>query len=111
MHQQTIITHHNAPTIEQARYLAELEATAVAKIVTSIRVTDTEFECVLHQTNDEPNQERVIEAIYDLNGSRFTTKHRVALKSYDREKMISGLRDKMAQQIAAVILRKGLMTS
>jgi hypothetical protein len=92
------VHEHRAPTDESVRLLKELEEKARAKVIESIHIGDTIFECVVHVMQDVLNDATVFHAIFSLNGKRESVEY--VSRDGDRTKAIHGLRDEIANVIA-----------
>jgi hypothetical protein len=103
------VHEHRAPTDESVKLLREMEQKAQEKLIASVQVGNSTFECVLHQYLDNLSDRMVWTAVYKLNGKQLTT----TVDSDPRQSPILGdgmrdafekLRDAMAKEIAAQIL-------
>lgn len=102
---------HNHVTINQqphdaadaARLLGELEDKAESKIVDSIRVSNTVFECVVHCFRDEANNQMRFKAVFKINGKTMEASVEVDRQPDPiamRIKAFQELRDEVAKEIA-----------
>lgn len=107
------VTEKRAPTDESVRLLKEMERAAEDKIIDSIRVSDTHFECVVQSSLDVASDAFVMRAIFKLNGRRLEAEHtiqRCKASTQDRlDAAFSGLRDEVAKVISSEILRGAFM--
>lgn len=96
------VTEKRAPTDESVRLLKEMESEAKQKIIDSIVVNSTEFECSIQKTLDAINDRTVYYIIYRMNGKK--SKLEVAIPNWqnlsDIDVMIK-IRDELAKDIAA----------
>lgn len=99
------VTEQRAPTDESVRLLREMENAAERKLLSSVRVTDTAFECVVHQwVNNANGYSHVWRAIFSLNGRNHTASFEMPADRVDAEVWVPGLRDAIAKEIASQIL-------
>lgn len=93
-----------APTDESIRLLREMEYAAEQRLISSVRVTDTTFECVVHEyTSPSDGYSHTWRAIFSLNGKTHTAAY-TAPPPYDAKIWVPGLRDAIAKEIASQIL-------
>lgn len=100
------VHEHRAPTDESVKILREMEDKAQERIVESIHVGNTTFDCVVHIQENMLDQTMVFIAAFSLNGKKMTVKH-VAERwrhDYSRDKAFVALRDAMASEIATAVL-------
>lgn len=99
------INEHRAPTDESVKLLHELELAAEAKVVESVRVGDTTFECVVRCELDHLNHQIVYGAVFRLNGKHETAEVRVPRKSQDEitNLLVGAPWDRIRDAIARVI--------
>lgn len=101
------IHEHRAPTDESVRLLKELEEKAEAKIIETIRIADTSFECVVHQFLEAMTMDTVLRAVFSLNGKKHKAEHRFQESIRDRmdhQKEFTALRDEVAKVIATEMI-------
>ena len=67
------VTEKRAPTDESVRLLKEMEEKAREKIIDSLTVRDTNFECKIIQEKDMITGYTHFVVIYSMNGTRRTT--------------------------------------
>lgn len=99
---ETYVEEKRAPTDESVRLLKEMEAEAKQKIVDSITVNNTEFECNIQSYIDALNDETVYHVSYRMNGKRGLLK--VPIKNWKRPSDIEVaviVRDELAKDIAS----------
>ena len=96
------VTENRAPTDESVRLLKEMESEAKQKIVDSITVNNTEFECNIQSEIDGLNDRTTYCITYRMNGKKSRTY--VSIPNWNRptdvEVMIK-VRDELAKDIAA----------
>lgn len=102
------IHEHRAPTDQSVQMLREMEAKAEAEVVKAVRVGDTSFECVVHQTLDAMSDSMRWNAIFKLNGKQMhvsveTPRDRF-IGADEMRKSFTALRDEMAKTIADEVL-------
>jgi hypothetical protein len=101
------VHEHRAPTDQSVALLKEMEKAAAEKIVETIRVGDTRFECVVHSERDCMNDQIIMRAVFSLNGRRETAEHRWTpnrgCPSGTPEAWV-GLRDAIASVIATKMI-------
>lgn len=99
---ETHVTERRAPTDESVRLLKEMEFEAKQKIVESITVNNTTFECSIQYSCDGLNDTDNYWVLYRLNGKQ--SKLEVVIPRYkdlsDIDKIIY-VRDELAKDIAA----------
>jgi hypothetical protein len=98
------ITEKRAPTDESVRLLKEMERAAADKIVESVRVADSGFECVIHTHVDHLMGITKLMAIFSLNGKRMTAQYDANPLNDTTETAAIGLCDAVAREIANQIL-------
>jgi hypothetical protein len=102
------ITEHRAPTDESVRLLKELEEKAQQKIIDSIRVADTNFECVVHCLDDFKNSQYILFAKFSMNGHAMETNVKIDRYKFKEEefryKAWEALRKAVADQISNLLL-------
>src|ERR1700680_185141 len=100
------VIEKRAPTDDSVRLLREMEAKAEARILESVRVADTVFECVVHSYRDVVNDKMVYRAVVKLNGRTVTAEHAVwTMDAKDLRAAWEALRDKLATAIASEVLK------
>lgn len=104
------VKEHRAPTDQSVALLKEMEAAARAKVIESIKVGDTVFECVVHIEFDGNSGDVVYLAVFSLNGKKMTVEHRASVfaDKDDPKKWVLELRDKIGREIASTILQHSL---
>lgn len=102
------VHEHRAPTDESVKLLKEMEEKAADKIVDSVRVGNTTFECVVHTFKDYINDTTELKAIFSLNGKRMTASHTLRNLDKREDQGWIALRDKIAQEIATTVLVEAL---
>lgn len=108
----TYVEEKRAPTDESVRLLKEMEAEAKQKIVDSITVSNTEFECNVQSVIEPLNDETVYYVSYRMNGKKGFLK--VPIKNWQRptdiEVMIK-VRDELAKDIASNMIDQVLRSA
>lgn len=98
---------HRAPTDESVRLLRDMEAQARDEVLKTVRVADTQFECVVHQWQDHMNDSMNWRAVFSLNGKKLTADADTSmwdLRNPDTRAQFAKLRDAMAKEIATHVL-------
>jgi len=99
---RSYVTEERAPTDESVRLLKEMESEAKQKIVDSITVNNTEFECNIQVSNDMLNDKLTYHVTYRMNGKK--SRLYVDVPNWQRptdvEVMIK-IRDELAKDIAS----------
>jgi hypothetical protein len=103
------VHEHRAPTDQSVALLKEMEEKAERKILNTIHVTDSSFECVVHMWWDAINDAKVMRAVWSLNGHKCETTHTWRCRRDEPEpqaltKAFAALRDKIATEIATKII-------
>ena len=109
---KSYVTENRAPTDESVRLLKEMEAEAKQKIVDSITVSNTEFECNIQSIIDSFNDETVYQISYRMNGKKGSLK--VPIKNWQRPSDIEVMimvRDELAKDIASNIIDQVLRSA
>jgi hypothetical protein len=99
---ESYVTEKRAPTDESVRLLKEMESEAKQKIVDSITVNNTEFECNIQSEIDGLNDKTTYCVTYRMNGKK--NRLYVDIPNWKRptdvEVMIK-VRDELAKDIAS----------
>lgn len=103
------VTEERAPVEESARLLREMEAAAAARILDSIKLVGTHFECVVHTMLDGPSGDLVIAAVFSLGGCKMRVEVRDA-NWKPRAELVEKLIAAIAERIAHEIVRPCLIT-
>lgn len=99
------VHEHRAPTDASVELFKEMEQAAKVKILESVNVGNTTFECVVHREYDAMSDAVVFRAIFRLNGARETAEFLVPKrKPDDTAAAHRGLRDAIASVIASRML-------
>lgn len=98
------ITENRAPTDESVKLLREMEQKAEERIVETVRVQNTVFDCVVHSWWEAHSDKQCFRAVFKLNGKNMEAKYecdrpREGDHEY-RMKAATGLRDEIAKIIA-----------
>ena len=99
-----------APTDESVKLLREMEGSAKEEVLKSVRVGNTEFECVVQAMFDAYSDTYKFKALFKLNGKPMEVEHETPerdVRGRDAE-WPRELLDKMAEKIAAEILSPAL---
>lgn len=113
-HHTERVVEHRAPTDESVRLLREMEAEAERKLLSSVRVGDTSFECVVHEyISPADGFSHTWRAIFSLGGKNHTASYTYHghddLRSKEAiDTWTIGLRDAIAVEIAGQILLASL---
>jgi hypothetical protein len=101
-HVTRTIIEKRAPTDESVRLLAEMEQAAEAKLISSVNVSNTAFECVVHSIKDYLSDGTMLRAVFRLNGEQCTAEYRHNNSDINSgiEEAATGLRDAVAKVIA-----------
>lgn len=103
------VVEQRAPTDESVRLLKEMEQAAHDKLLDSIKIADTGFECVVHVMRDPLAGDILMRAIVSVNGRKLTADHRG--DGRDVAAMARGLVDAVAHEIADHVVRPALVKS
>ena len=109
---KSYVTETRAPTDESVRLLKEMEAEAKQKIVDSITVSNTEFECNIQSVIGTLNDETVYYVSYRMNGKKGFLK--VPIKNWQRPSDIEVMimvRDELAKDIASNMIDQVLRSA
>lgn len=105
------VTHkhveHRAPTDESVRLLREMEAEIKASMTAALRIEDAKFECILHCYTDGYADTQKYMVVFSLNGHNMTVEHETP--RFPEKPWVPELIEKMAEKIAAEILRPALL--
>jgi len=102
IHSETHVTERRAPTDESVRLLKEMESEAKQKIVDSITVNNTEFECNIQSEMDGLNDKTTYCVTYRMNGKK--SRLYVDVPNWNRPtdiEVVVKVRDELAKDIAA----------
>jgi len=104
------VIEKRAPTDESVALLKDMEAAARAKLLESVKVSDTKFECVVHTLRDFASGDVIRKAVFSLNGEKLEAESRTNEMdvSKGRKEAFEDLRDEIAQVIATKILASAL---
>ncbi len=106
------VTEKRAPTDESVRLLKEMEAEAKQKIIDSITISNTEFECNVQSVIEPLNDETVYYVSYRMNGKKGGLK--VPIKNWQRPSDIEVMimvRDELAKDIASNMIDQVLRSA
>ena len=99
------VTEKRAPTDESVRLLKEMEEAARNKILKTIVVADTSFECKIHKMVDPINDQDVYSVIYSLGRQKKNTQVRVdRYKNLTPQEIAVFIRDEVAVDISNHLL-------
>lgn len=76
-HTTVNVTEKRAPTDESVRLLKEMEEAARNKVLETIVVADTSFECKIHKMVDPINDHDVYTVVFSLGGQKRRTEARI----------------------------------
>lgn len=105
---KTDVHEHRAPTDKSVELLKEFEKAARDKVIESVKVGDTKFECVVHMMTDAMSQDHLAMAIFSLNGHKMKVTSRQPDFNTTPEQRIEALHRAIADKIAAEILLPAL---
>jgi hypothetical protein len=94
------ITEKRAPTDESVRLLREMEEAVEKRMLAAVRVNDTAFQCVVRMRDDHMMGDKVLMAIFSVNGKKMTATYTIPYIGGDFETAVTGLRDEVAKVIA-----------
>lgn len=94
------VTEKRAPTDESVRLLREMEEKIQKKLLASVRVEDTKFNCVIHMQQEVSSNQFMFCAVFSLNGEKLKVVYRCDVFSANVDDAIIGLRDAVAVEIA-----------
>lgn len=97
------VEEKRAPTDESVRLLREMEEKIQKSLVQSIRVENTEFNCVVHVFEDLMSSQFRLMAVFKLNGKQERAEYRTNTWQFSPEEAITRLRDAVATKIANLI--------
>lgn len=107
------ITINRAPTDESVKLLREMEEKAEARVIQSVRVGDTVFECVVHQSFDAMSDQAVWRAVFKLNGKTMTAEAATSGREHPHagglQRAWEALRGEMAKVIAGEVLTEAFV--
>jgi hypothetical protein len=99
-HTSVSVTEKRAPTDESVRLLREMEQAVENRMLAAVRVNDTAFQCVVRIHDDHMMGDKVLMAIFSVNGNKMTATHTMPYGNNDLESAVTGLRDQVAKAIA-----------
>ena len=116
VHHTATVHEHRAPTDASVALLKEMEAAAEKKLIESVHVGNTAFECVIHTANDYLSDCVVMRAVFKLNGQQETVDHKWRPSGSDhldggKVEAMAVLRDKIANVIATKMINDALSRS
>lgn len=107
----TTVTEKRAPTDESVKLLREMEEAARQKVLETIVVSDTQFECVIHKNHDCLSDCDVYDVIYKLNGNKKAARVQIErYRNYTQEEVLIKIRDGLAESIANEMLTQAFNT-
>lgn len=104
------VIEQRAPTDQSVALLREMEAAARAKLLESVKVSDTKFECVVHTLRDFASGDVIRKAVFSLNGEKLEAESRTNEMDVSKgwKEALQDLRNEIAQVIATKILASAL---
>lgn len=107
------VTEKRAPTDESVRLLKEMEEAARNKVLETIIVADTSFECKIHKVIDPINDQDVYGVVFSLGKQKRRTEVRVdRYKKLTPQEVAVTIRDAVAVDISnhllATAFQKGI---
>lgn len=95
------VTEKRAPTDESVRLLKEMEEAARNKVLETIVVADTSFECKIHKVIDPINDQDVYGVVFSLGKQKRRTEVRVdRYKKLTPQEVAVTIRDAVAVDIS-----------
>jgi hypothetical protein len=104
------VHEHRAPTDDSARLLREMEASAEAKVIKSVRVENCPIDCVIQVMEDAMNDDRIARAVMKINGATIVAEARAGLRDQGQGELLQRLKDDAAQKIATKLVFDALGT-
>lgn len=99
------ITEKRAPTDESVRLLKEMEEAARNKVLETIVVADTSFECKIHKMVDPINDQDVYNVVFSLGKQKRRTEVRVdKYRKLTPQEVAVAIRDAVAVDISNHLL-------
>jgi hypothetical protein len=98
-HTSVIVTEKRAPTDESVRLLREMEEAVQKRMLAAIRVESTEFKCVVQVHENHMTDDRILMAIFSVNGQKMTAQYTMS-HTDDVDTAVTGLRNAVAEKIA-----------
>lgn len=113
VHHTATVHEHRAPTDASVALLKEMEAAAEKKLIESVHVGNTAFECVIHTWHDLASDCLRMRAVFKLNGQKETAEHEFRAYGGDTAEVHAWreLRDKIAEVIATKMIGDALSRS
>lgn len=107
------VTEKRAPTDESVRLLKEMEEAARNKVLETIVVADTSFECKIHKMVDPINDQDVYNVVFSLGKQKRRTEVRVdKYRKLTPQEVAVAIRDAVAVDISnhllATAFREGI---
>lgn len=104
-HTTVNVTEKRAPTDESVRLLKEMEEAARNKVLETIVVADTSFECKIHKVMDPINDQDVYGVVFSLGKQKRRTEVRVdRYKKLTPQEVAVAIRDAVAVDISNHLL-------
>lgn len=99
------VTEKRAPTDESVRLLKEMEEAARNKVLETIVVADTSFECKIHKMVDPINDQDVYNVVFSLGKQKRRTEVRVdKYRKLTPQEVAVAIRDAVAVDISNHLL-------
>lgn len=109
------VHEHKAPTDESVKLLREMEAKAEAEVIKAVSVSNTHFECVVHQQWLPMSDKAEFNAVFKVNGLNMTARievdRRDAEPGHDLRQTFEKLRDEVAKELAEKLLNQAFVDS
>ena len=107
------VTEKRAPTDESVRLLKEMEEAARNKVLETIVVADTSFQCKIHKVMDPLNGQDIYNVVFSLGGQKRRTEVRIDdYKMLTPQEVAVTIRDAVAVDISnhllATAFQKGI---
>lgn len=110
VYHRTEATEKRAPTDASVQLLREMEDAAEKQIIKSIKVGNTEFECVVHVVRESMSLDTIYRAIFSLNGKQLIVISRTSDYNTTRQDRMRALVEAIAEKIAIEIVAPALRT-
>ena len=102
------VIEKRAPTDESVALLREMEQAAEARLIASIRLSNTPIDCVVRVERSAMSDEFIAHAITKVNGQTIEAEARVPTREEDKLKIVRDLIDRLGQEIAKMLIAKAV---
>lgn len=96
---RTTVTEKRAPTDESVRLLKEMEKAAADKVQASVRVSDTNFDAVVHIGHDCMTGDKTVAVFFSLNSKKMRVDCAIRMGE-SQEAAVNKIIDAVSQRIA-----------